>query len=111
MANLDLLNMVIGVDGEENLKKVPSFYGELMREVEEFYEFYREKKEHSWGVKSDVVEIAMKIPEAQQKKKSRDLVQNQIASELSDLSAAVFLQKYFKTLKPCVVRKYANEQK
>ena len=44
VANLDLLNMVIGVDGEENLKKVPSFYGELMREVEEFYEFYREKK-------------------------------------------------------------------
>ena len=104
-ANLDLLNMVIGVDGEENLKKVPSFYGKLMREVEVFYEFHREKKEHSWGVKSDVVEIAMKIPEAQQKKKSRDLVQNQIASELSDLSAAVFLQKYFKTQKPCVVRK------
>ena len=110
-ANLDLLNMVIGVDGEESLKKVPSFYGKLMREVEVFYEFHREKIEHSWGVKSDVVEIAMKIPEARQKKKSRDLVQNQIASELSDLSAAVFLQKYFKTQKPCVVRKYANEQK
>ena len=110
--NLDLLNMIIGIDGEENLKKVPSFCGELMREVEKMYGFHH-KDVYDWGVKSEVIEIAMKIPEARRSKKSpgRDLVQNQIALETADLSAAVFHQKYFKTQKPCVVRKYANEQK
>lgn len=111
-ANLDLLNIVIGIDGEENLKKVPSFCGELMREVEAFYAIHRDKIVHDWGgAESKVVEITMKIPEAQQEKKSRDLVQNQMRSESADLSAAAFLQKYFKTQKPCVIRKYANEQK
>ena len=38
--NLDLLNMIIGIDGKENLKKVPSFCGELMREVEKMYGFH-----------------------------------------------------------------------
>jgi hypothetical protein len=104
--------MIIGIDGKENLKKVPSFCGELMREVEKMYGFHH-KDEYDWGVKSEVIEIAMKIPEARRSKKSpgRDLVQNQIALETADLSAAVFHQKYFKTQKPCVVRKYANEQK
>ena len=112
LANLDLLNMIIGIDGKENLKKVPSFCGELMREVEKMYGFHH-KDEYDWGVKSEVIEIAGgKYARSSLIEKSLERpCKNQIALETADLSAAVFHQKYFKTQKPCVVRKIRQRTK